>query len=66
VLLALKMIPAQVMAECRVKAEQSLDGGKPQYRFMAVLFVAVWIVVLLAVGVIVYKSNLFTFLDVKK
>ena len=52
VLLALKMIPAQVMAECRAKAEQVLDrdGGKPQYRWMAVLIVAVWIVVLLAVG----------------
>ena len=52
VLLALKMIPTQVMAECRVKAEQTVgrDEGKPQYRWMAVLIVAVWIMVLLAVG----------------
>jgi len=48
VMLALKMIPAQVMAECRVKAEQYLDGGKPQYGIMAALIVAVWIIVLLA------------------
>jgi uncharacterized membrane protein YkvA (DUF1232 family) len=55
VVLALKMIPDQVMAECRAKAEQTMDEGKPQYRFMAVLIVVVWVIVLLAVGVVVYK-----------
>jgi uncharacterized membrane protein YkvA (DUF1232 family) len=55
VLLALKMIPAHVMVECRAKAEQIIDEGKPQYRFMAVLIVAVWVIVMLAVGVVVYK-----------
>jgi uncharacterized membrane protein YkvA (DUF1232 family) len=55
VLLALKMIPAQVMAECRAKAEQTVDEGKPQFGFMAVLIVAVWIVVLLAVGILLFK-----------
>jgi uncharacterized membrane protein YkvA (DUF1232 family) len=55
VLLALKMIPAQVMAECRAKAEQALDEGKPQFRFMAVLIVAAWIVVLLAVGILLFR-----------
>jgi uncharacterized membrane protein YkvA (DUF1232 family) len=55
VLLALKMIPAQVMAECRAKAEQALDNGKPQYRFMAVVIVAVWIIVVLAAGYWVFK-----------
>jgi len=55
VLLALKMIPAQVMAECRAKAEQALDGSKPQYRFMTVLIVAVWVIVLLAVGYLVFR-----------
>jgi uncharacterized membrane protein YkvA (DUF1232 family) len=55
VLLALKMIPAQVMAECRAKAEQAVDEGRPQYRWMAAVIAVVWIVVLLAVGVVVYK-----------
>jgi uncharacterized membrane protein YkvA (DUF1232 family) len=57
VLLALKMIPAQVMVECRAKAELAVDrnGSRPQYRWMAVLFVVVWIVVLLVVGVVAYK-----------
>jgi uncharacterized membrane protein YkvA (DUF1232 family) len=55
VLLALKMIPAQVMAECRAKAEQTMDEGKPRYSFMTVLIVVVWIVVLLAVGFWLFK-----------
>ena len=55
VLLALKMIPAQVMAECRAKAEQTVDEGKPQFRFMAVLIVAVWIITVAAVGYWVFK-----------
>jgi uncharacterized membrane protein YkvA (DUF1232 family) len=56
VLLALKMIPAQVMAECRAKAEQALlNEGKPLFRFMAVLIVAVWIVVLVAVGILLFR-----------
>ena len=55
VLLALKMIPAQVMAECRAKAELAVDGGKPQFRFMAVLIVAVWIILLLAAGALLVK-----------
>jgi len=55
VLLALKMIPAQVMAECRAKAEQALDESKPQYRFMTVLIVALWVIVLLAVGFLLFR-----------
>jgi uncharacterized membrane protein YkvA (DUF1232 family) len=50
VLLALKMIPAQVMVDSRAKAEQALDEGQPQYRFMAILIVALWIILLLAAG----------------
>ena len=55
VLLALKMIPPQVMAECRAKAEQTVDDGKPQYRLMAVLIVAVWIIILIVVGYLLFK-----------
>ncbi len=50
VLLALKMIPPQVMAESRAKAELALGENEPQFRFMAILIVVVWIVLLLAVG----------------
>ena len=59
VLLALKMIPAQVMADCRAKAELAVDEGKLQYRWMAVLIVAVWIVVLLGAGILLFKLSKF-------
>jgi tryptophan-rich sensory protein len=55
VLLALKMVPAQVMTECRAKAELAVDENRPQYRWMAAVIAVVWIVVLLAVGVVAYK-----------
>ena len=55
VMVALKMIPAQVMADSRVKAEQALNENKPQFRFMAVLIVAVWVIVLLAAGFLLFK-----------
>jgi uncharacterized membrane protein YkvA (DUF1232 family) len=47
VYLAIRMVPPQVMQECRAKASESLSQGKPQYRWMAVLIIAVWIIVIL-------------------
>ncbi len=44
--LALKMVPAQVMAECRARAEASLGEGKSRFKFMAAVIVALWLLVL--------------------
>jgi uncharacterized membrane protein YkvA (DUF1232 family) len=41
--LALKMIPPQVLAECRVKAQEVIKEGKPVNRLAAVIIVIVWI-----------------------
>ena len=41
--LALKMIPPQVMAECREKAQEVMRQGKPVNRAAAVVIVAVWL-----------------------
>jgi uncharacterized membrane protein YkvA (DUF1232 family) len=49
VYLALRMIPAQVMQECREKAEQQLEQANPQYRWVGVIVIAIWIVVILLV-----------------
>lgn len=43
VLLALKMIPAQVMEESRVKAQEALGQDRPEFRFMAWVVVAIWV-----------------------
>jgi uncharacterized membrane protein YkvA (DUF1232 family) len=46
--LAVKMIPAPVLADCRAEAQRVMVAGKPVNRVAAVVIVAVW--VLLAVG----------------
>ncbi len=43
VLLALKMIPAQVMEESRAKAQDALGQDRPEFRFMAWVVVAIWV-----------------------
>ena len=44
--LALKMIPSEVMADARQKAELELANGKPVNRVAAVVVVLIWIIVL--------------------
>jgi uncharacterized membrane protein YkvA (DUF1232 family) len=41
--LALKMIPAAVMDECRKKAQIEIGEGKPVNWFVAVIIVVVWL-----------------------
>ena len=43
VLLARRMIPAPVMDECRLKAQEVLAQGKPVNKVAAVLIVLVWL-----------------------
>jgi uncharacterized membrane protein YkvA (DUF1232 family) len=50
VLLAIKMIPVEVMDECRAKAQVHLDEGKPRYKFMGVIIIGIWIMAALAAG----------------
>ena len=40
--LALKMIPAPVLAECREKAAEAMRRGSPVNRVAAVVIVAIW------------------------
>ncbi len=47
VALALKMIPPQVMQECKLKAAEHLNDAKPQYRIMIVVVGLIW---MLAIG----------------
>jgi uncharacterized membrane protein YkvA (DUF1232 family) len=45
VTLALKMIPAEVMAECQTQAEARLEQGKPASRAAAIVIVLIWVLV---------------------
>lgn len=51
VALALKMIPAEVMAECRAQAQEVMRQGKPVNRVAAVVIAAIW-VALAAIGIV--------------
>lgn len=48
--LALKMIPAEVMADARVRADEEFKGNRPTNWIFAVLIVLAWLVVIFFVG----------------
>ncbi|HAF70995.1 MAG: hypothetical protein XD60_0440 [Acetothermia bacterium 64_32] len=50
VALALKMVPAEVMADARKRAEESLSQGKPISRMGTILVILFWLMVITAVG----------------
>ncbi|TBL70387.1 YkvA family protein [Paenibacillus thalictri] len=52
--LALKMIPEPVLADCRVQAEALRKKGKPKNWIAAALFVAVWLLLAVWAGKILY------------
>ena len=45
VLLAIKLIPAPVMAECRARAQAEIARNKPTNRAAVVIIIAIWLVV---------------------
>ena len=53
ILIAAKMIPSDVLAECREKAREVEEGEKPVSRVAAVVVVAIW---LLCVALAVYLA----------
>jgi uncharacterized membrane protein YkvA (DUF1232 family) len=54
--LLLKVIPSEVMAECREKAAISMAGGKPRNWIAAAIIVLIWIG--LAIGGVVLTMRL--------
>ncbi len=42
--LALKMIPAEVLAECREKSREVMKQGKPVNKVAAIFIIAIWLV----------------------
>ncbi len=56
VVLALKMIPADVMAECRAQAQDVMAQGKPVNRAAAAVIVVIWL--LLAALAVVFVMRL--------
>lgn len=53
--LAVKMIPKLVMEESRIKAIELLAQNKPVNRTAAVIIVMIWFVLLVVVGIVIYR-----------
>lgn len=53
--LALKMIPADVMADARVRAEEEFKGNRPTNWIFAVLIVILWLVGIFFLGRWIYS-----------
>jgi uncharacterized membrane protein YkvA (DUF1232 family) len=55
VILARKMIPEEVLAECRQKSWEATREGKPVKRAAAVVVVAVWLLLAVLAAIVVVR-----------
>ena len=54
--IALKMIPREVMVECRKKAEKMIGTKRPENRIAAIIIVLIWIVVLALIILLIVRG----------
>jgi hypothetical protein len=47
IILAIKMIPAEVLVDCRAKADEVMKAGKPINWVAAAFIIAIWIFALI-------------------
>jgi uncharacterized membrane protein YkvA (DUF1232 family) len=55
IMLVIKMIPPDVLAQCREKAEAAISQGKPTSRIAAILIVGIWL--LLGIFAVVWVAG---------
>ena len=53
--LAIRLIPPDVLAECREKARATMDGDRPTSRAAAAVIVAIWLLALALAVVVVWR-----------
>ncbi|MGE5123295.1 MAG: YkvA family protein [Acidobacteriaceae bacterium] len=53
--LALRLIPPEVMSECRQQAQETMDQGKPVNKVAAVVIVLIWVCLAALAVVLVYR-----------
>ncbi|MGD8473078.1 MAG: YkvA family protein [Anaerolineae bacterium] len=53
--LAVKMIPPEVLEECREQSESVMAQGKPVNRVAAAVIVAIWLLLAFAVALVAYR-----------
>lgn len=52
---AMKLIPQPVLQDCRAKAEEIRKQGKPKNWFTGALFIVIWIICAVWLGMIGYR-----------
>jgi uncharacterized membrane protein YkvA (DUF1232 family) len=57
IILVLKMIPSEVLEECRAQAEVVMAEGKPKSKIAAIVIVAIWLV--LGILTVVWIRKIF-------
>ncbi|RBP85487.1 uncharacterized protein DUF1232 [Cytobacillus firmus] len=55
IMFALKMIPKNVMSDCKVKAEEMMKNGKPKNWIVGSLIVLIWSLIILCLIVKAYQ-----------
>lgn len=53
--LAMKMIPEAVLIDCRSKAEEIRKNGKPKNWITGAIFIMIWLVLSVWLGLVFYK-----------
>ncbi len=54
--LAIKLVPHQVLAECRARAQETIQNGKPVSRVAGVVIVVIWLVLAVLCSVWAYRA----------
>lgn len=54
--LALRLIPPEVLAECRARAGEAMASGKPASRAAVVVIGALWLLGAAALGLVVWRA----------
>lgn len=55
IVLAIRLIPPEVLADCRARADLALDSGKPAGRAAALVIVGIWVLGAAALGILIFR-----------
>jgi uncharacterized membrane protein YkvA (DUF1232 family) len=54
--LAIKMVPRDVLADCRTRAEKTVESGQPVSRLAGIVIIAIWLILAALCAWWVYRS----------
>jgi hypothetical protein len=56
IVLAIKLVPSQVMAECRARAQETTQKGKSVSRVAGAIIILIWLALVVLCAKCVYKA----------